>query len=283
MKPNEKLTRAAATKPLAPRKSGKPRIASTRQPLVKRGTQRAVQCDGSERRISKERRQEKIHLGEMGQLAASIAHELRQPLGAIRNLTYYLKARIGTSDESLAEKLGRLDQQTDLAARILSNLVAFGRSGTPHKSHFHLGELLKEVLSRISWPPEICLEQKLPRNLPLIFADPLHADRILANLIANALESMEGVGAITIAARSESASRRGAEHGMVIVDITDTGCGIDPIQGEKLFHPFITTKTKGTGLGLALSLQLAEANGGSIVYRSEPGQGTTFGLRLPAA
>ena len=104
----------------------------------------------------------------------------------------------------------------------------------------------------------------------------------MANLIANALESMEGEGALTITARSEPSSRRGPKHDIVFVDITDTGCGIDPVQGENLFQPFVSTKSRGTGLGLALSLQLAEANGGSIVYRSQPGEGTTFEVTLPA-
>jgi signal transduction histidine kinase len=283
MKSSEKPIRAAEAIQQPPRASRKQSSAPTSQPSANRRSQGVAQWDGPERRNGQERRQERIHLTEMGQLAASIAHELRQPLGAIRNLTYYLKAKIATSDESLTEKFARLDQQTDLAGRILSNLVAFGRSGTPNKSPFHLDELLKDVLNRISWPPEVRLDQKLSRGLPLICADPLHADRILANLIANALESMEGEGALTIAARSERSSRRGAKHGIVAVDITDTGCGIDPVQGEKLFHPFVSTKSKGTGLGLALSLQLAEANGGSIVFRSQPGQGTTFELRLPAA
>ena len=283
MKSNEKLIRAMDRKPRPSRKSRKPTGAPAPQPAAMLGSPSVSQWGGPERRKGQERRQEKIHLTEMGQLAASIAHELRQPLGAIRNLTYYLKVKIGESDESITEKFTRLDQQTDLAGRILSNLVAFGRSGTPHQSPFRLEELLHEVLNRISWPPEIRLERKLPRGLPLICADPLHADRIFANLIANALESMEDRGALIIAARTERSSRRGAQNGFVVVDITDTGCGIDPAQSENIFRPFVSTKTKGTGLGLALSLQLAEANGGSINFRSQPGRGTTFELRLPAA
>ena len=284
MRGKEKRKLAAEVQPFLARKRSVPGIESTRPPDARRAAENAVPWSGPERRNGRqERRRERIQLTEMGQLAASIAHELRQPLGAIRNLTYYLKAKTGTADAEIAEKFARLDQQADLAGRILSNLVAFGRSGTPHRSPIILGELLHEVLSRISWPAQIRLEQKLARNLSQILADPLHVDRILANLIANALESMEGEGTLSICARSARVSRPGAPRGVVTVEITDTGCGIAPADGEKLFRPFVSTKSKGTGLGLALSLQLAEANDGSIVFRSQPGCGTTFQLTLPAA
>ncbi len=296
MKRTQKTT-APSRNPALPRKSSVARPAARPDSSATSGYGYPSLWNGTERR------RERIRLEEMGILAASIAHELRQPLSAIQNLAYYLKATLPPANETVRENLVLLEQQARLAGRILSNLVVFGRSGTPHRMSLPLDPILTEVLTRISWPSQIQLKLPLKGNrgqqMPCVFADPLHVDRILSNLITNGLESMEGAGTLSIAIRSEDRAKRsvgkvakpgarsrpgdGRRQRFVVLEITDTGCGIEPERTGDIFDAFVTTKTNGTGLGLALCLSLAEANGGSISFRSQPGKGTTFELRLPAA
>jgi len=216
-----------------------------------------------------------IRLKEMGFVAAILAHELRQPLGAIQSLAWFLKSNVSSADPAVTQSLNLLAEQTELAGRILSNLAAFARSGSPRRSPTDLHPVIKEVLQQMAWPAEIRRKQKLAPRLPAVFVDALQVERILLNLISNALESMEGPGTVTIATQAHGSD--------ILVEITDTGCGMEPAQASTIFQPFMTTKRNGTGLGLAVSRELAEANGGSIIFQSEPGKGATFTLRLPLA
>jgi signal transduction histidine kinase len=274
-------TRSASRNSARPRQSEAARPATLPVPSEAGGGQPTAAWDGTERR------RERIRLQEMGHLAASIAHELRQPLSAIQNLAYFLKATLSPAEQKVQENLVLLEQQAELAGRILSNLVAFGRSGTPHRTSVQLDGILTEVLKRIAWPAqarlELPLKQKRGQRPPRVFADPLHVDRILSNLIMNGLESMDGAGTLSISMRAGQDGGKRACQGYVSVGITDTGCGIRPEQARDIFRAFVTTKPSGTGLGLALCLELAEANGGSITFHSRPGSGTTFELRLPRA
>ena len=211
----------------------------------------------------------------LGNLAAGIAHELRQPLSTIQLIASHLKSSLASSNGAISKNLDMLEQQAELAGQILSNMVSFARSGKPRKTQINLHQILETVLDRISWPSEISLQRRLARRLPPVCADPLHVDRIIANLIANGLESMEAAGTLTIITVADPAGD--------LIRITDTGCGIHPDHYEKIFLPFATTKNNGTGIGLALCRQLAEANGGSMSFDSSPGKGTTFELRLPRA
>src|SRR5579883_524249 len=162
--------------------------------------------------------EEKLLEAAMGQAAAVIAHELRQPLSAIQNLASYVRQT--TTDSSAHHNLHLLEQQAELAGRILANLVAFARSGKTERKAVDVPSILDEVLGRICWRPEIVLQKKLESPLPPALADPLHIDRILANLITNAIESMEHGGILTLSAS--------ADRGHVVIEVCDTGCGIPP-------------------------------------------------------
>ena len=225
----------------------------------------------------------------MEHLAGDIAHELRQPLSAIQNIAFYLRATIPSRNGAVLKHLKTLEQQTAIAGEILSSMLEFARSGKPTIAPTDLHAVLKNVLSRAalhssSPSSRLRLKQSLARRLPPVLADPVHVDRILSNLIANGVESMEKMerrgkrgaqGTLSVAT--------GAEGRQVVVRVADTGCGISPAQARSIFEPFFTTKQTGTGLGLALCRRMAEANGGSIGFQSRPGKGTTFELRLPKA
>ncbi|MBI4458445.1 MAG: HAMP domain-containing histidine kinase [Acidobacteria bacterium] len=211
----------------------------------------------------------------MEHLTGILAHELRQPLSVIQILASHLRRSGSWADRRVSDQLELLEQQAELAGQILSNLVSLARSGRPQKAPSDLHRILGNALKRISWLPEIRLKRNLAPRLPAASADPLHVDLILFNLISNGLESMKGPGTLSIATCTDGEK--------ILLQITDTGCGIPPGRARKLFQPFVTTKSNGTGLGLALCRQLAEANGGSLVFKSRLGKGTTFELRLPQA
>lgn len=250
--------------------------ASSNRSSFEKSHGRSIERNGHENQKTKPAaalRDERIRLQDLGRAAAFLAHELRQPLGAIQNLAAYLKATNSTADRTASEHLALIEQQAEFAGCILSSLASFARSGAPARKATHLHRVLSSVLKRLSLRPEIRLKQKLAPRLPAVLADPLQVDRIVSNLIANGLESMPGPGTLTVATR--------AQPGCVLLRITDTGCGIDPALAGDVFQPFVTTKSQGTGLGLALCRELAEANGGFISFRSQPSKGTTFELRLP--
>ena len=210
----------------------------------------------------------------VAQFAGAVAHELRQPLSTIQLIASHLKT--GFRKSSVApETLAMLEEQAQLAGEILGSLVAFAKSGKARKQDANLHLILRGVLRRTSLPLEITLIQNLSRRLPTACAEPIHVDRIISNLVKNALESMNGGGTLSITTRT-----KGNE---VILRIADTGCGVSAEQRETLFRPFATTKTNGMGLGLALCCQLARSNGGSIGLTSREGKGTVFELRLPRA
>ena len=229
----------------------------------------------------------------MEHLAGAIAHELRQPLSVIQNIASYLRATIPSRNGTVLKQLKTLEQQTAMAGEILSSMLEFARSGKPTIAPTDLHAVLKNVLNRASLGPvrgrsrssspssRLRLKRSLARLLPPVLADPVHVDRILSNLIANGVESMEGME--KRAARRILSVATKAEGRQVVVRVADTGCGISPAQASRVFDPFFTTKQTGTGLGLALCRRMAEANGGSIGFQSRPGKGTTFELRLPKA
>ena len=237
----------------------------------------------------------------MEHLAGDIAHELRQPLSVIQNIAAYLRATIPARNGAVLKHLKTLEQQTAMAGEILSSMLEFARSGKPTIAPTDLHAVLKNVLSRAalshsgdlsgglvrglsrssSPSSRLRLKQSLARRLPPVLADPVHVDRILSNLIANGVESMERRGKRD--ARGILSVATEAEGRQVVVRVADTGCGISPAQARRIFEPFFTTKQAGTGLGLALCRRMAEANGGSIAFQSRPGKGTTFELRLPRA
>lgn len=219
--------------------------------------------------------QERVRLRELGRAAALLAHELRQPLGSILNLICFIRSSVRPADKAIAESMRLVEQQAELASAILASLTTFAKSGEPVRSQIQLHRIVYDVLDRTAWPPQVLLRHELADVLPLVAADPRHVDRMISNLINNALESIKGTGTVTISTRSDG------DH--VVLQISDTGCGVEPSLAGCIFEPFVTTKPNGTGLGLALSCELAQVNGGSISFTSCRGKGSTFELRLPRA
>ena len=237
-------------------------------------------------------RQEKLAV--LGQMAGSIGHELRNPLGVISSSIYYLKLvqpggfvppernASGTKPEAQPELNEKIKQQyavieeaVNTAVKIINDLLGFARLSSADRRPVSVPELVQNTLKRFPPPASLELSFQLPADLPQALADPLHLEQVLGNLVSNACQAMPDGGKLTISARPE--------QDLLVIAVEDTGTGITPENMQRLFDPLFTTKPGGIGLGLAVSKKMVEANGGRIQVASRPGQGTTFTLYLPSA
>ena len=216
--------------------------------------------------------------GALGELSAGVAHDLRNPLGAIRNGIYFLKSRLTKSsalskEPKVAEYLEVMDERIAQCDKIIEDLMTFTRISTPVYSSVTLSEVLESTLSGVETPGGISIVRDYGETDVHVQADPLQLLRVFTNLIANANEAMLEGGELTVAVRSVGPSAE--------VAITDTGPGISPEGLEKIFEPLYTTKIQGTGLGLSVCQQVVAKHNGSLDVHSKVGVGTTFTVSLP--
>ncbi|MCX5799670.1 MAG: CHASE3 domain-containing protein [Proteobacteria bacterium] len=218
-------------------------------------------------------RSEKLAI--VGKLAASVAHELRNPLGVMKNTTYYLNMLELTKDSpELKENLDVINHEIENSDRIIGDLLEFSRAKESVFLPENINVIVKEILDRLRVSPNIELVLELKDGLPQIEVDALQMHQVFYNLVKNATEAMEKGGKLTI--------RTGLKEGAFVeVSISDTGSGISKENIVKIFDPLFSTKTKGTGLGLSVCSSLIERHNGSIDVDSEVGKGTTFTVKLP--
>ncbi len=215
-------------------------------------------------------------LAAVGQLAASVGHELRNPLGAVRNAATYVTKRLATSttpqDAKVQQFLGIIDREVGVCTRIISDLLDFASQRPAQRNPCPLRALVDEAISVL--PESVTpIENDIATGLDV---PSLDKEQVMINLLQNAVEAMDGRAGV-VRARAEG----GAEIGWKIF-ISDEGGGMPPAVRAKIFEPLYTTKTKGTGLGLAVVASLVRSHGGRIEVTSEEGQGTTFTIDLPS-
>ncbi|MCH7843620.1 MAG: hypothetical protein IID01_12750 [Chloroflexi bacterium] len=220
-------------------------------------------------------------LAAMGQLSAGVAHDLRNPLGAIKNAAYLLKKKM-TSDGAIDpnSKFARyfeiIEQQVAKSNETITDLLTFSRVRPPSLTGTDIDLVLKEFLE--SWVGEdnVELSQHVDPDLSTVMADGDQLQRVFLNLANNAQEAMPNGGRLTITAKSVNKN--------VEIEFKDTGEGISDENIEKIFDPLFTTKTKGTGLGLAVCQEIVKRHGGTISARrnEESTCGTVIQVILPA-
>jgi PAS domain S-box-containing protein len=213
-------------------------------------------------------------LATLGQLAGSMGHELRNPLGVISNAIYFLKAAQPDANDKVKEYLNMIEKEARTSNKIITDLLDFTRLKSVEREAVSVSDMIEQTLNRFPAPESVDVTLNLPADLPQIFVDPHHVVQILGNLTVNAYQVVESKGGrveISVASRAD----------MVSIAVHDNGTGISPENMTKLFEPLFTTKIKGIGLGLAVSKKLTEANGGRIEVNSEAGVGSTFTVWLP--
>jgi signal transduction histidine kinase len=224
-------------------------------------------------------------LASIGQLAASMAHELRNPLGVIKNVSYYLNMSLGKSDKKIQKHLGILDHELSASNKIITDLLDFSRGKPPVLERSDINSIIKTAISRVDVPENIKVETKLGKNIPTLMADKEQLQRVSFNIILNAIQAMPKGGELKIITWHSPkhldpvTSKQVDER--IVVNFIDTGVGITEKERSMIFEPLFTTKAKGIGLGLVLSKQILEMHGGSIEVESKVGKGTTFIVRLP--
>jgi len=194
-------------------------------------------------------------LAAVGRLAASVAHELRNPLTVMRSSLFFLD-RLATSGEALPAEVvhryvGKLDAEIERQSKIINDLLFFSRNRPRVLGDVNLNALLQETLLRVTRAESIAVELDLDESLPTIRADGDQVQQVFVNLIANAVQAMRG------------------------------GVGISEENQAHLFEPFFTTRENGIGLGLAVTRSIVEGHRGTITARSREGEGTTFTVSLP--
>ena len=220
-------------------------------------------------------------LAMIGQLSAGMAHDLRNPLGAIRNATYLLKKELitnGTFDGNARFNtcIEIIDNQVNKSNQIITDLMDFAKLKEASLIKTNVDEVLEHALETLSKRDDIDFLKNIESDIQPVMADGEQLQRVFLNLANNAQEAMPKGGCLTIAAKNV--------NGTVQITFTDTGDGISQENLEKIFDPLFTTKVKGTGLGLAVCLEIVEGHGGTITARRnvEPSGGTTFDVRIPA-
>jgi signal transduction histidine kinase len=240
-----------------------------------------------ELREAQEQLVRKEKLAVLGQLAGGVGHELRNPLGVISNAIYYLEMMQPEADEKIRKYHGLIEQQVHNATHIVSDLLDYARVIKTDPKPGSVRELVEQTLNRFPVPASIQVSLKIPADLPQVYADSLHMEQVLGNLITNACQAMieplssKKASSTTLKDGGKLAISARLKKKMVTISVKDTGSGITPENMKKLFEPLFSTKVTGIGLGLAVSKKLAEANGGRIEVESEMGKGSTFTLYLP--
>ena len=222
----------------------------------------------------------------MGELAASIAHEINQPLTAIvANASALLRwlAHDPPEMDEVREASTRIAHDGKRAGSIVERVRAMSRRATPSREALVINEVVLEVLSLIGAEAQksgIAVEPALAPGLPLILGDRVQLQQVLLNLSINAMESMstiaEGPRRLVISSSED-------ETGRVQVAVADTGAGMDPGAAQRLFEPFFSTKPRGLGMGLAISRSIVESHGGRIAVAPNPPRGTVVRFSLPVA
>ena len=247
--------------------------------LVYRGMITPLQLRLSESQAAMER-QEK--LAALGGLAAGVAHEIRNPLTAIKFRLFSLGKSLPAS-ESEAEDLTVISAEINRLERIVRDILQFARPSEPEMVNVPAGRILDEVRELLrAHLDKADIELKLETNDDVwLRADTQQIKQVLINLIQNAAESIGRGGTITLRIVSENASLDRSSEPVAVVEVSDTGKGIPPEVQKRLFDPFFTTKEGGTGLGLPIAARIVEKHGGDLRYQTEINRGTTFRLVLP--
>jgi len=214
----------------------------------------------------------------IGATATMVGHDLRNPLQVVVMLTDLIKKKINRlSDDEQHQEIQRLThrikEQATYMNKIVSDLQGLTQGLSLEIEDVYLVDMVEDVLESVQIPENVFSQVYFEEDFPGIFADKAKIQRVLTNLIINAVQSMPTGGELVV---------RGHKDGKkVCISVIDTGCGITKANLDKIFDPLFTTKAKGTGLGLTVCKRIVEAHGGEISVKSHPEVGTRFIIKLP--
>jgi C4-dicarboxylate-specific signal transduction histidine kinase len=222
-------------------------------------------------------------LSMLGELTASLAHEINQPIAAAMASAGACLRWLDREQPELQrarEAINRIKEDGKRAADIISGLKAFyKKDGSPQRELLDVNEVVREMLVLLHREAErqsVTMRTELAQDLPAVRADRVQLQQVLMNLMVNGFEAMGEPG-------GELIIRTSAVESGVMVSVRDTGVGVPADMTEQIFSAFVTTKASGTGMGLAISRTIVEAHDGKLWAEANSGPGATFHFTLPAA
>lgn len=212
-------------------------------------------------------------MGALGKLSGIVAHELRNPLNAMKSSIYYLNSKLDQENEKLHKHIGIIRRGIDASDRIITDVLSFAKIRTPEFQTTDINAEVRTALNDSQIPAGVKTHLDLDHDLPELSVDPLQLRQVFVNILSNAVEAMQGQGALHIRTR--------VQGNRLEISYVDNGPGMDEETQAKVFEPLFTTRKKGTGLGLAVCKSLIQRQGGKIRIKSRKGYGTTFTILLP--
>ena len=250
-------------------KAAEQRLESMNEELEERVNQRTVELRAAQSELVK-----KEKLATLGQVSGGIAHEIRNPLNAVKTSAFYLLTAKNPSREKVTEHLERIDRQVDLIDSVVTALSDVAKLPEPQLYPHSIVDCLNQVLESTTLPNNITVSVQAAESLPNVMVDGKQIPIVFRNLVRNARDAMADGGELSIAVSHQGEN--------IVVDVADTGEGIKSEHLERITEPLYSTKARGMGLGLAISLAILEKNQGRLEITSEPGVGSNFRVELQA-
>jgi signal transduction histidine kinase len=220
----------------------------------------------------------------MGELTASLAHEIKQPISAALMNAGTCLRWLGREEPDLAEArqaAARIIKDVARASDIINGIGSLFKKGTSQHDLLDVNEVIQEMIALLRSEASrysISIQADLADDLPKVMADRVQLQQVFMNLMLNGIDAMKESGRgneLTI--KSEPAD------GQLLISVRDTGTGIPPQEADQIFNAFFTTKPHGTGMGLPISRSIVESHGGRLWATANPGGGATFHLTLPTS
>jgi PAS domain S-box-containing protein len=224
-------------------------------------------------------------LAVLGQLTATVSHELRNPLGVIRSSTFYLQRSLPDPDEKVLKHLIRIDSQINTCDNIISDLLEYTRSLPAEKTKEEIARWLGQLIDEFYEAANVRVDYQPDPELPPVFFDREKMQRVVLNLLTNAVHA--------VTERKEQAQKEGDDYQAsihiqtwrkddhVIIQVEDNGIGMDDQTRDRAFEPLFTTRARGTGIGLALVMKIVKEHDGSVSLESKLQEGTKIKVMLP--
>lgn len=245
-------------------------LAQANEQLEQRVKERTEELHAAQAELLKSER-----MATLGQVSGGIAHEIRNPLNAVRTSVYYLRHVKSPSAAKVEEHLERIDRQVSLIDNVVTALSDIARMPEPVVSVCNINDILREIVATVSMPSRIDVKMDLPPEPLYALGDPNQISIVFRNLVRNARDAMPDGGCIRI-----TTERQDDE---LIVHVIDAGIGIAKEDLQRITEPLYSTKARGMGLGLAISTAILKKNSGRLSVHSELGKGATFSVHLKKA
>jgi two-component system sensor kinase FixL len=211
----------------------------------------------------------------LGKVSGGIAHEIRNPLNAVKTSAYYLLNAKSPSEDKIREHLERIDRQVSTIDNVVTALSDVAKLPDANLKATRLGETLRTAVGSVGLPSRISVEFEFGKSLPDVLVDESQIMIAFKNLIRNARDAMPGKGTLSLQASTTDDS--------VSFHFSDTGTGISTENLERILEPLFTTKARGMGLGLSITRAIVEKNKGQLSVESEVGKGSCFTITLSRA